>query len=363
MDWLISTAAAQAQNAAQGPANPLMSPSLWFLPLMFVVFYFLLIRPQTKRAKEHRAMIAALEVGAEVVTNGGILGKVTQIGEQYLTLEIADGVNVKIQRATVSQVLAQGHAEEPLTQTPHVSLLPLEVLARHPRHRRRHAVRAAERVRRGPGAAVVAQRSRGDGRGCAAARARRSRGCEAHPGGFVPRRRTGWCCGSSSDEAARRRATSIIKGTKGDYLVALSSVPRAPEWMRKVGLKPMSLGLDLRGGVHFVYEVDVQGALAQAVERMERDARTQLRDSKPRVAYGAVTSNPATGVVRVVLRNASDLQAAMDALKAPDGSLQLTSGEAADGTYVEMRMTPAGAQAPPGRRHRAEHHDAAQSRR
>jgi preprotein translocase subunit SecD len=144
----------------------------------------------------------------------------------------------------------------------------------------------------------------------------------------------------TSDEQQTAARDAIIKGTSGDYLVALSSVPREPEWMREIGLKPMSLGLDLRGGVHFVYEVDVQGALAQAVERMERDARTQLRDSKPRVAYGAVTSNPAAGVVRVVLRNASDLQTAMDALKSPDGSLQITSGEGADGTYVEMRMTP-----------------------
>jgi preprotein translocase subunit SecD len=129
---------------------------------------------------------------------------------------------------------------------------------------------------------------------------------------------------------------AIIKGTSGDYLVALSSVPRTPEWMRRVGLKPMSLGLDLRGGVHFVYEVDIQGALTQTVERMERDVRTTLRDK--RIPYGAVTSS--NGVVRVVLRNASDLQAAMDALKAPDGSLQLTSGEGSDGSYVEMRMTP-----------------------
>ena len=105
MDWLISTAAAQAQGAAGQP-----SALMQFLPLVliFVVFYFLLIRPQTKRAKEHRAMVAALEVGAEVVTNGGILGKVTQLGEQYLTLEIADGVNVKIQRATVAQILPKG---------------------------------------------------------------------------------------------------------------------------------------------------------------------------------------------------------------------------------------------------------------
>jgi preprotein translocase subunit SecD len=129
---------------------------------------------------------------------------------------------------------------------------------------------------------------------------------------------------------------AIIKGTSGDYLVALSSVPRTPEWMRRVGLKPMSLGLDLRGGVHFVYEVDIQGALTQTVERMERDVRTTLRDK--RIPYGAVTSS--NGVVRIVLRNASDLQAAMDALKAPDGSLQLTSGEGSDGSYVEMRMTP-----------------------
>jgi preprotein translocase subunit YajC len=82
--------------------------NMLILPLMFVVFYFLLIRPQTKRAKEHRALVASLEVGAEVVTNGGILGKVTQLGEQYLTLEIADGVNVKIQRATVAQLLPKG---------------------------------------------------------------------------------------------------------------------------------------------------------------------------------------------------------------------------------------------------------------
>ncbi len=105
MDWLISTAAAQAQGAAGQP-----SALMQFLPLVliFVVFYFLLIRPQTKRAKEHRAMVAALELGAEVVTSGGILGKVTQLGEQYLSLEIADGVSVKIQRHTVAQVLPKG---------------------------------------------------------------------------------------------------------------------------------------------------------------------------------------------------------------------------------------------------------------
>src|SRR5512145_383470 len=106
MDWLISTAAAQTQTAPGQPGGPFMS--IGMLGLMFVVFYFLLIRPQTKRAKEHRAMVAALEVGAEVVTNGGVLGKVTQLGEQYLTVEISDGVNVKVQRGAVAQILPKG---------------------------------------------------------------------------------------------------------------------------------------------------------------------------------------------------------------------------------------------------------------
>ncbi len=105
MDWLISTAAAQATGAPAQP-NALMQ----FLPLVliFIVFYFLLIRPQTKRAKEHRAMVAALGVGAEVVTSGGILGKITEVSEQFVTLEIAPGVNIKVQRHAVSQELPKG---------------------------------------------------------------------------------------------------------------------------------------------------------------------------------------------------------------------------------------------------------------
>ena len=101
----ISTAAAQAAGAPAQP-NALMQ----FLPLVliFVVFYFLLIRPQTKRAKEHRAMVAALGVGAEVVTSGGILGKITEVSEQFVTLEIAPGVNIKVQRHAVSQELPKG---------------------------------------------------------------------------------------------------------------------------------------------------------------------------------------------------------------------------------------------------------------
>jgi preprotein translocase subunit YajC len=104
MDWLISSA--QAQAAAGSPQSTLVS--MLPLVLIFVVFYFLLIRPQAKRAKEHKAMVSALGVGDEVVTSGGILGKITETGEQFLTVEIASGVQVKVQRHTVTNVVPKG---------------------------------------------------------------------------------------------------------------------------------------------------------------------------------------------------------------------------------------------------------------
>ena len=104
MEWLIPSAYAQAAGGAQPNAFVQLLP----LVLIFVVFYFLLIRPQAKRAKEHKAMVAALAVGDEVVTAGGILGKVTETGDQVLTVELAEGVRVKIQRHTVGAVLPKG---------------------------------------------------------------------------------------------------------------------------------------------------------------------------------------------------------------------------------------------------------------
>ena len=80
--------------------------STLLLPVMLiVVFYFLLIRPQQKKQKEHRAMVEALAVGTEIVTGGGMLGKVTELGEQFVTIEIAHGVQVKIQRHSIGAVL------------------------------------------------------------------------------------------------------------------------------------------------------------------------------------------------------------------------------------------------------------------
>ncbi len=105
MSFFISDAMAQgAPAAAQG--DPIMS----FLPLiiLFVIFYFLLIRPQQKKAKEHKQMVENLSKGDEIVTQGGILGKVTDVSDSYLTCKIADNVEVKVQSHAVATVLPKG---------------------------------------------------------------------------------------------------------------------------------------------------------------------------------------------------------------------------------------------------------------
>jgi preprotein translocase subunit YajC len=102
MDFFISNA------WAQGAGEPSALVSFLPLILIFVIFYFLLIRPQTKRAKEHRQMVSELKTGDEVVTGGGILGRITEAGEQFLKVEVADGVVLRIQRQTVIAVLPKG---------------------------------------------------------------------------------------------------------------------------------------------------------------------------------------------------------------------------------------------------------------
>lgn len=102
---LISPAFAQAAGAA-----PQTDTLLTFLPMVaiFVVFYFLLIRPQQKKAKEARAMLEALSKGDEIVTAGGILGRIVKIDEQYVTVEVASNTQMVVQRSAVSQLLPKG---------------------------------------------------------------------------------------------------------------------------------------------------------------------------------------------------------------------------------------------------------------
>lgn len=104
----ISSAFAQTAPAAAG--GDMQSTLMGMLPLvlMFVVLYFIMIRPQMKKQKEHKAMIEAVAKGDEIVTAGGVLGKVSKIGDTFLGLEVANGVEIQIQRSAIVQVLPKG---------------------------------------------------------------------------------------------------------------------------------------------------------------------------------------------------------------------------------------------------------------
>ncbi len=115
--FLISTAQAQAGGAATGA--DFFGSFLLPLLLIFVVFYFLLIRPQNKKLKEHRQMIEALRRGDKVVTGGGIIGSVSKIdNDAEITVEIAEKVRVKVLRHTITEVLNKPQPISPSTKTP-----------------------------------------------------------------------------------------------------------------------------------------------------------------------------------------------------------------------------------------------------
>ena len=103
---MISLAHAQTAGAAADPSGGLMQ--LLPMILMFVVLWFLMIRPQMKKAKEHKALIAALAKGDEVVTGGGLVGRIVKVGDNYVTVEIAEGTEVVVQKPAIGLVLPKG---------------------------------------------------------------------------------------------------------------------------------------------------------------------------------------------------------------------------------------------------------------
>jgi len=121
-------------------------------------------------------------------------------------------------------------------------------------------------------------------------------------------------------------ARDIIEAdAAGDYVVALTDVPRTPELLRRIGLKPMALGLDLRGGVHFMYQVDVQGAVDQAIDRLAQDIRAQLRDA--RIPYAEVVRDGTT--VKATLRPGADAEAARTKIQANDPGITISQSQSA----------------------------------
>jgi preprotein translocase subunit YajC len=105
LDVLIPVAHAQAAAAASAPS---MMSTLLFPIILIAIMYFLMIRPQMKKQKEHRAMLDKLAKGDEVITGGGIAGTVSNIGESFITVEVADGVQLRVQKGAIANVLPKG---------------------------------------------------------------------------------------------------------------------------------------------------------------------------------------------------------------------------------------------------------------
>ena len=105
LDFLISPAAAQTAGQAAAP-SPI--PSFVLMGVIFLGMYFLLFRPQMKRAKEHRELVSKLQKGDEVLTSGGMAGRIEDLGESFVTVEIADRVSIKVQRGAITAVLPKG---------------------------------------------------------------------------------------------------------------------------------------------------------------------------------------------------------------------------------------------------------------
>ena len=141
---------------------------------------------------------------------------------------------------------------------------------------------------------------------------------------------------ASVDQQLKAR-DAIREVAPRDYLVALSEVPRTPNWMRWLGLKPMSLGLDLRGGVYFMYEVDVKGAVKQLLDSMERDYRTLLRDE--RIPYTAIQGD-GQGSVKIMLRSGDDAAKVASLLRQRDANLQVSTDTLGEGGSVTVTLRP-----------------------
>ena len=138
------------------------------------------------------------------------------------------------------------------------------------------------------------------------------------------------------DVEEQLRALDLVREQLGDgFVAALTLAPRTPAFLRQLGLQPMSLGLDLRGGVHFMYEVDMEAAIGQALDRYEADFKTLLRDA--RIRYKAVRRDG--DVVRLVLDSAADQQAAADVIAEADAMLDVDRRQSGGDFELVVRMT------------------------
>lgn len=109
LDFLIPSAMAADAGGATGPG---FGPDILIIVAFAVIFYLIVWRPQSKRAKEHRELVSGLAKGDEIITNGGLLGKITRVDEQFIVFEAAEGVELKLQKGAVTQALPKGTIKE-----------------------------------------------------------------------------------------------------------------------------------------------------------------------------------------------------------------------------------------------------------
>jgi preprotein translocase subunit SecD len=141
-----------------------------------------------------------------------------------------------------------------------------------------------------------------------------------------------------ADVPTQLKARDLIDSTSpGAYALATTFASRAPDWLRSIGLKPMSLGLDLRGGIYLVYQVDTDGAVKQTLQRLERDYRTALREK--RIQYDSVEGT-ATGI-SVTLKDASRLDDARNALIAVDANVTLAASTEGGSAIIRASLSDA----------------------
>jgi len=142
----------------------------------------------------------------------------------------------------------------------------------------------------------------------------------------------------SSKQDQLKARDLIAEARPGQFTIALSQASRVPSWMRNVGMAPVKLGLDLRGGIYLVYQVDVQGAVKQLLDRREQDFRSSLRNA--RVAYQDVVVDYPQAKVRVLFRDAEALAKGKAAILADNRNLILSETTAAGAPAVELQLTP-----------------------
>ncbi len=141
----------------------------------------------------------------------------------------------------------------------------------------------------------------------------------------------------ATDELQSQARDALVAEFPKEYSVALARAPKGPSWMHWLGLKPMSLGLDLRGGVRFMFEVDVQGAVKQATDRLERSVRTALRDKR----IASTSFEVDRDVIRVTLKDAGQIEDAKDALRKVEEGVEVASSSSDVGVVVTVKFTPA----------------------